>query len=618
MSKKTPMDLQYETIKTNHQDKILLFRLGDFYEVFYEDALETARILNIALTKRHDKPMCGFPYHALDQYAYKLVEAGHKVAICEQVEDTSASKGIVKREVVSILTKGTWSENPLLDRSVNSFLAVFTYFEQELAIIFADISTGDIIIRSTTNTQPISFLSDELMRYTPVESLCSSEFALEFAIQEELKIYQENLRILDPEYFHNTILFDTYKTREKEFFQHISPAKETALKGLFHYLEENFFTIESIKHILSPVEYQANETLLMNEDTMRHLELITRDFSHKGSLFAILNKTKTMPGARKLRRLLVAPSAQLPEVLRQQARTEYFFNLAGQVVSEILKGMSDLERLSARLITGKILPKECFALADSIERAEKLRSFLSVAIPFQDYLATLHPLDHLSTLIHQYLNPECSNTIALDTIRLGIHKELDSYRDILENGKNFIIQLQTEERINTGINTLKIAYNKIYGYYIEVSKIGAQKIPAHYTRKQSLVNTERYTIPILEEFEQKMNKAENMALKLEWESYQQLIQILQKDYQKILPLAEFTSEVDLRNGLAQIARSNRYQKPTINNNFNWTIKDGRHPVVEVLLHKEQFIANDTIIDQKKSQISIVTGPNMAGKSTYLR
>ncbi|MGL5955617.1 MAG: DNA mismatch repair protein MutS [Brevinema sp.] len=618
MAKKTPMDHQYETIKINHQDKILLFRLGDFYEVFHDDALATAKILNIALTKRHDKPMCGFPHHALEQYAYKLVEAGHKVAICEQVEDASVAKGIVKREVVSILTKGTWTENPLLDRSVNSFLAVFTYLEKELAIVFSDISTGDIIIRSTTDTQPLSFLSDELMRYTPVESLCSTQFALDFSIQEELKIYQESLRILDPVYFHDTPLFDAYKNREKVFFQKVSLAKEHALKGLFHYLEENYFTIDSIKHILSPVELQENDTLLMNEDTMRHLELITGNSSDKGSLFSILNKTKTAPGARKLRRLLVAPSAYLPEVVRQQNRTEYLVHLAGQTVSEILKGISDLEHLSARLITGKILPKECLALADSIEKSEKLKRFLSSASPFQDYLATLHPLDHLVASIHHYLNPECFNSIDGNTIRVGIHKELDSYRDILENGKNFLIQLQTEERINTGINTLKIAYNKIYGYYIEVSKTGAQKVPAHYIRKQSLVNAERYTIPALDEFENKINKAEAIIVRLSGEIYQQLIQELQQDYQKILPLAEFISEVDLRNSLAQVARSNRYQKPTINDQFNWTIKDGRHPIIEVLLHKEQFIANDTTIDQKKSRISIVTGPNMAGKSTYLR
>ncbi|MGL6080913.1 MAG: MutS-related protein, partial [Gammaproteobacteria bacterium] len=349
-----------------------------------------------------------------------------------------------------------------------------------------------------------------------------------------------------------------------------------------------------------------------------HLELITGNSSDKGSLFSILNKTKTAPGARKLRRLLVAPSAYLPEVLRQQNRTEYLVNLAGQTVSEILKGISDLEHLSARLITGRILPKECLALADSIEKAEKLKSFLSAATPFHDYLAALHPLDHLGVSIHHHLNPECSNTIDGDTIRTGIHQELDSYRGILENGKSFLIQLQTEERINTGINTLKISYNKIYGYYIEVSKTGAQKVPAHYIRKQSLVNAERYTIPILDEFENKINKAEAIIVRLSGEIYQQLVQELQQDYQKILPLAEFTGEVDLRNSLAQVARSNRYQKPTINEQFNWTIKDGRHPIVEVLLRKEQFIANDTAIDQKKSRISIVTGPNMAGKSTYLR
>ncbi len=611
------MDIQYDSIKANHTDKILLFRLGDFYEVFNDDAIETSRVLNIALTKRNEKPMCGFPHHALEQYSYKLVEAGYKVALCDQVEDASVAKGIVKREVVSVLTKGTWSENPLLDRSVNSFLSIFYYEEQELVIVFADVSTGDIIIRSTTENY-ISFLSDELMRYNPVESLCTEEFFKNFNINEELKTHQETLRT--KENFFETPLFEYYQQKEQLYFQNISIAKINALKGLFDYLEENHFSIDTIKHFHAPIEYQEQDTLFMNEDTMRHLELVfnSKDFSTKGSLFSILNKSKTLPGARKLRRLLVAPSARLEEILRQQARTEYFVNISGQAIPEVLKGMSDIERLSARLITGKILPRECLALSDAIQRSEKLKNFLSSATPFLDYIATLSPLDNICTLVDKYINPECSNMIDGNVIKIGINPEFDSYKEMLENGKNFLIKLQAEERINTGISTLKISYNKIYGYYIEVSKAGAQKVPEHYIRKQSLVNTERYTIPKLDEFEQKINKAEETVLKLERQIYEQLILELQKDYHKLIPLAEFVSEVDLRNGLASIAKSNRYQKPTINDKFEWDIKEGRHPVVEKMLNKESFISNDTSITKKNSRVSIVTGPNMAGKSTYLR
>ncbi len=619
MSKKTPMDIQYDSIKAHHTDKILLFRLGDFYEVFHDDALETARVLNIALTKRHDKPMCGFPHHALEQYAYKLVEAGHKVAICDQVEDANLAKGIVKREVVSVLTKGTWSENPLLDRSTNSFLSVFCYEEQELAIIFADVSTGDVIIRSTTDNY-VSFLSDELMRYNPVESICTEEFFKEFSIEEELKTHQETLRTLPKDYFETTPLFEYYQQKEELYFKDISLAKLQALKGVFRYLEENHFSIDTVKHFHTPIEYQEQDTLFMNEDTMRHLEIIfnSKDFSTKGSLFAILNKNKTLPGARKLRRLLVAPSARLEEILRQQSRTEYFVNLSGQAIPELLKGIGDLERLSARLITGKILPRECLALADSVRRAEKLKNFLMSATPFLDYIATLSPLDNLCTLIDKYIHPDSTNVLDGNVINLGVNEEFDSYKEILENGKNYLIQLQAEERINTGISTLKIAYNKIYGYYIEISKVASQKAPSHYIRKQSLVNAERFTIPALDNFEQKINKAEETILKLERQIYENLIIELQKDYQKLLPLAEFVSEIDLRNALATVAKSNRYQKPTLNDKFDWEIKDGRHPVVEKMLNRETFIANDTFINKKNSRVSIVTGPNMAGKSTYLR
>lgn len=620
MSKKTPMELQYDSIKEKHTDKILLFRLGDFYEVFHNDALETAKILNIALTKRNDKPMCGFPHHALEQYAYKLVDAGHKVAICDQTEDASLAKGIVKREVVSVLTKGTWSENPLLDRSTNSFLSIFIYQHSELAIVFADVSTGDIIIRSTSDTNPIGFLSDELMRYQPVENLCTKDFFQQFSLEEELKIHQESLRILTQQKFEENKLFTNFKQKHHLYFENLSFAKYQALIVLFHYLEENHFTEEGIKHFHAPIEYNEQDTLIMNEDTMKHLELITnsKDFSNKGSLFSILNKNKSLGGARKLRRLLVAPSARLEEVLQQQERTEYFVNISGKAISEIIKGISDLERLSARLITGKILPRECLALADSIRKAETLKQFLIGAKPFQTYLSTLQPLEHCYQLIESQINSECSNIIDGNVLNSGINSEFDSYKEILENGKNYLIQLQAEERINTGITTLKVAYNKIYGYYIEVSKVGAQKVPTHYTRKQSLVNTERYTIPELEQYEQKMSQAEAMVIRLERELYEQLLQQLQKDYQKLIPLAEFVNEVDLRNSLAIVAKNNHYNKPIITGKFDWDITEGRHPVIETMLHKERFVANDTHIHKKESRISIVTGPNMAGKSTYLR
>lgn len=620
MSKKTPMDLQYDSIKENHKDKILLFRLGDFYEVFHDDAIEVAQKLNIALTQRHGSPMCGFPYHALEQYAYKLVDAGYKVAICEQVEDPSQAKGIVKREVVSVLTKGTWSENPLLDRSVNSFLAIVCYDNQEIAIVFADVSTGDIILRSSKENNPIIFLSNELIRYMPVETLCLESFFNDFAVKEEVKTYQETLRVLSSDYFKENRLYALYSSLHQSSFEKLDSAKTLALKGLFSYLEENHFSEETIRHFQCFSEYIERNTLFMNEDTLKHLEIVhnIQDYSTKGTLFSILNKTKTMPAARKLRRLLVAPSAQLEEVHRQLSRTEYFVNLSGESVQGILKGMSDMERLIARMITGRILPRECLSLMNSIERAEKIKHFLQTAKPFHEYFLSISPMNELCQLISDTINPECSNSIDGTVIRPSTNEELDSYRDILENGRKFVIQLQTEERMNTGISSLKIAYNKIYGYYIEISKAASRNTPSHYIRKQSLVNSERYTIPTLDEFEQKMSKAQVNSFRLERELYEAFVLSMQEFYHKLIPLSEFVTEVDLRVALASVAIDYRYQKPTIKDQFDWAILEGRHPVVERLLVKESFIANDTHINKKESRISIVTGPNMAGKSTYLR
>ena len=622
MVKKTPMEVQYDAIKKNHQDAILLFRLGDFYEIFNDDAVEAARVLNIALTKRHDRTMCGFPYHSLNQYAYKLINEGLRVAICEQVEDVSQAKGIVKRDVVSVLTKGTWAENPLLDRSTNSFLAIICYVEEELAIVFADISTGNIIIRASKNTNPLSFLSDELMRYLPVETLCMEDFFNHFSIGEELKGYQESLRILSQKYFTESPFYTQYAHRYAPILSSYSPAKIKSLQGLFTYLEENYPTEESLKHLQAPFEYEEKDVLFMNEDTMRHLELVqnNRDFSSKGTLFSILNKTKTLPGARKLRRLLVAPTAQLTEALRQLDRTEYFVNLSGGMNSlqDILKGMSDLERLIARLMTGKILPKELLSLVESTQRAEKISHFLQGALPFKDYLASLSPLEDMIFLVQKMISPETSNTIDGTVLLAHVNAELDSYKDILENGKNFLIQLQAEERIKTGISTLKVSFNKIYGYYIEMSKIAAKNAPDTYIRKQSLVNSERFTIEVLDDFEKKISKAESTVIRLEREIYEDLIIKIQVFYAKLFPLTEFVTEVDLRVSLATVAKDNRYTKAILNDGFEWNIKEGRHPVIEKLLIKEPFVSNDTRLNNKDSRVLIVTGPNMAGKSTYLR
>ncbi|MGL4563460.1 MAG: DNA mismatch repair protein MutS [Brevinema sp.] len=619
---KTPMEQQYDDLKSKHQDKILLFRLGDFYEVFNDDAQIAANILNIAMTKRHNRVMCGFPYHALDQYAYKLVEAGHKVAICEQVEDVSQAKGLVKRDIVSVLTKGTWGENPLLDHSINSFLAILYFLDGELAIIFADISTGEVIVCTYADEHPLSFLNDELSRFIPVETICTRSLLDHFPIEEELKVYQNTLRIVDQHYFQDNKLYQSYQKMHEELFISLSQATKTALMGLFAYLEENHFSDDLIKHLKAPYQYEYTNVLFMNDDTLRHLELIVNahDFGAKNTLFSVLNKTKTMPASRKLRRLLVTPSANYTDIIAQLERTDYFYllnNTAAQGLSDLLKGMSDLERLIARLITGKILPRECLSLSDAVQRSEKLKNFLLGAKPFQHYFAALISFDSLLEKISSYINPDCSNMIDGSVIAKGVHAELDEWKKNLYESKEFLIKLQAQERMETGISTLKIAYNKIYGYYIEISKGAAKQVPDHYVRKQSLVNAERFTIPELESFEQKMTQAESMVISLENQVYQQLISDLQKYYHELLPLSEFVTEVDLRLALATVAKNQRFIKPLLTENFEWEIQDGRHPVIESLLKKERFVSNNTNIE-KNSRVLIVTGPNMAGKSTYLR
>lgn len=611
----TPMEEQYNSIKKNHQDKILLFRLGDFYEIFNEDAETASAILNIALTKRHSLTMCGFPHHAFDQYAYKLVEAGHKLAVCEQTEDPSLAKGLVRREVVSVLSKGTWAENPLLDRSANTFLCSFYYESGWLSMALCDIGTGEVIIRSS-DSSPVLFLRDELSRYLPVELIAPVFFFDLYPVQEEIRFNQNSLRLKPDSYYKSPPVLDEYLKNSA----YTPPScVHKALIGLFAYLEENHLPSLQISRLLPPREYRQSGTLLMGENTLTHLEILynNKDYGTKATLFSVINRTKTQGGARLLRRLLAAPSVNLDEIRSMQMRTAVFLERGEQALQGFLKGIGDLERLCARLASGKILPRECLALADSIRRAEQLKSFLASAPAFLPYIAPLQPCEPASALIEATLSPECSNQLDGSAIRQGISEELDRLKSLSENGKNVLISLQAEERIKTGIATLKISYNKIYGYFIEVGKASADRVPPHYIRKQSLVNSERYTIPQLEDFEKTVLGAQNTALALERELYENLVQQLLAYYAFLLPLAAFVSETDLRFSLAQYAREARCVLPELTEGFSWDISEGRHPVVEALLKKETFVANETRLD-KKQRILILTGPNMAGKSTYLR
>ncbi|MGL5722695.1 MAG: DNA mismatch repair protein MutS [Brevinema sp.] len=611
----TPLEEQYLSIKTNHQDKILLFRLGDFYEIFETDAEKAAPILNIALTQRHGKPMCGFPHHAFEQHAYKLVEYGYKIAICEQMEDPSTAKGIVRREVVSVLTKGTWAENPLLDRNINTFICSFFYDSGWISLIMVDLGTGEVIIRSH-DQNPIEFLRDELARYLPVEALAPESFFAEFPILDEIKSRQPALRLLESSAYGDNRLLDEYLSK---YHISVSPTEKMALRGLFTYLQENHIPDLQISRLLPPRETRHSDALQLSGNTLAHLELLynAMDLTPKGSLFSVINRTKTAGGSRLLRRLLASPSCNLAEVQAMQKRTHYFLNLEENSVLDILKGMGDLERLCARLAAGRILPRECLSLADSIVRAQKLKAFLGASEAFLPYIALVQPCDDIINEIEKTINPETSNQFDGAVIRKGVSSELDSLKDTAENGKNILISLQAEERLNTGISTLKIAYNKIYGYYIEVGKGSLTKVPSHYIRKQSLVNSERFTIPALDNFEKTVLGAERAAMGLEREIYEALIGRLAEAQSRLIPLAAFVCEVDVRFGLAKYAKENRCVMPIVTDNFAWNITGGRHPVVESLLKKEQFVANDTLMNGKQ-RIIILTGPNMAGKSTYLR
>ncbi len=631
MAELTPMMKQYMETKAQYQDCILFYRLGDFYEMFFDDALTASRELEITLTGKNcgqeeRAPMCGVPYHAVESYLNKLVSKGYKVAICEQVEDPKTAKGIVKRDVVRIVTPGTNLDTQALDETRNNYIMCIVYIADRYGVSVSDITTGDYFV---TEIPDSAKLMDEIYRFSPSEIICNEAFYMSGMDLDGMK---DRLGItiysLDSWYFDD----DVCRQKLLEHFQVTSFAGLgladydcgiiSAGALLQYLLETQKNSLSNLTHI---TPYAAGKYMMLDSSTRRNLELCEtlREKQKRGSLLWVLDKTKTAMGARTLRKYVEQPLIDKKEI---EKRLDAVAELKDSAISreeirEYLSPVYDLERLITRIAYGTANPRDLTAFRSSLEMLPHIRYILEEMQ--SELLKNIHddmdPLEDLCTLVKDAIREE--PPIAMkegNIIRDGYNEEVDKLRRAKSDGKEWLAKLENDEREKTGIKNLRIKYNKVFGYYLEVTNSYKDMVPDYYTRKQTLANAERYITPELKELEDMILGAEDKLYALEYEIYSQVRDTIAGEVERIQKTAKAVAALDAFASLAVVAERNNYTRPKINEKGIIDIKDGRHPVVERMIPNDMFIANDTYLDDKKHRISIITGPNMAGKSTYMR
>lgn len=620
----TPMIRQYLQIKERYRDTILFFRLGDFYEMFFEDAEKASRVLDIALTSRNRSeesavPLCGVPYHAATPYIGKLLDAGYKVAICEQVEDPKTAKGVVQREVVRVITPGTITDGEALDARDNSFLAALSRGKKGYGLAVTDVTTGEFRF---TQFGDYSSLVDEIGRVHPREIILAEGDA---AFLEELRgdfpgvhlssvaeicfsrSAQERLRSLK--------LWSGEKDEEWE-------EGIRAASAVISFLEENLPEVLKVLRDLQP--YSASQYLTLDDTTRRNLELL-HDFqgNRKGSLLGVLDYTLTPMGARRLRQWILYPLLDEKVIRRRHEGIEELVeNYKGrQDLRAELKGVQDLERLSGRIVAGSAHARDVLAVKDSLRALspikERLRDWR--ADIFASLRDEMWDLPGVVELVERAIVDAPPPTLKEGGfIRPGFHAELDEIRSVQSNAKDWIARFESSERKRTGIHSLKVRYNRVFGYYIEVTKANLKSVPPDYIRKQTLVNGERYITPELKEYEAKVLSSEEEILKLELSLFAELREKMASYYGKMKQTSLALATLDVLLSLAEASQSRHFIRPKVDTGLAISIREGRHPVVEAALGRGAFVPNDCHLDPESQQILLLTGPNMAGKSTYMR
>ena len=629
--KLSPLMQQYKDIKSEYQDAILFCRVGDFYETYYEDAEIASRTLDIVLTAR-DKtsewgpvPMAGVPYHAIDSYLYKMVKSGYKVAICEQMEDPKEAKGLLKREVIRVITPGTITDPNVLERKANNYLVSISQRNKNYGIAHVDLSTGEF---SVTELDSETKLLSEITRLFPAECLLAEGFEeTELVEMIESSINPVVNRLPDWRFD-----LDTGRDELLNHFHILSldgfgcenmPAAISAAGALIHYLNET--QKQELQHILSINTYTISDFMILDSDTQRNLELTRsiRDGSEKGTLLSILDETLTPMGGRKLRQCILQPLLKVSHINSRLNAVEDLYNkvLLQEELREKLSKIYDMERLVTRASLGTANARDLLTLKDSIrlippikETIEGCESTLMNILNEQ-----LEPLTDLADLIEHSIQPDPPVTIREGRIiKDGYNEKLDELRSITTAGKDWIANLQQQERERTGISSLKIGYNQVFGYYIEVTKANIDNVPEDYNRKQTLTNAERFITPDLKEQEAKILTAQESINDLEYQLFGEIRDKIASETERIQKAASIIAVLDVLAALAYVTAKYNYVKPIIEDGDEIIIKDGRHPVVERLFTREGFVPNDTQLDCEDQQMHIITGPNMSGKSTVLR
>ena len=631
-SKLTPMMKQYFEIKNEYKDYIIFYRLGDFYEMFFEDAITASRELELTLTGRNcgldeRAPLCGVPYHAGDLYIGRMVEKGYKVAICEQVEDPATAKGLVKREVVRIVTPGTVIDPSMLDEKKNNY--VLALFKNKYhAIAFADITTGEF---KTTLFDPQidSYrLLEEIQKIDPREIIVDKNLEKQLPWLYKSISSQYTLTVFHESSFKSDVSLAIIKrifgVFSVESLGLVPQEEQTAAVGaLLAYIEETQKV--PLLHFDKIEYYHQNSYMMIDRFTRRNLELVEtmREKGKKGSLLGVLDKTCTAMGGRKIRQWIEQPLIDQEKIEQRLEAVGCFHDdlFLREDLKVILRQIYDLERLASKLVYGNINPRDLLALKNSIELIPSLKGILSSRdLSLTDQLADqLDVLDDVYQLINEALEEEPPIAIKEGSIfKESYNEDLKAYRLILRNGKSWLLEVEDRERQRTGIKTLKIGFNKVFGYYIDVTRANSKSVPEDYIRKQTLANNERYITPELKILEEKVLGAEEKMMALEYQLFLDFKETLLKSVHRLKHTADAIASIDVLYSFAEVAYQNSYSKPTVHTDSLLSIKNGRHPVVERIMDSGQFVSNDTHLDQDEHQFYIITGPNMAGKSTYLR
>lgn len=631
MAELTPLMQQYVEIKEQYKDCILFYRLGDFYEMFFEDAVTCAKELEITLTGKNlgqdeRAPMCGVPYHAVENYLSRLIAKGYRVAICEQVEDPKAAKGIVKREVIRIVTPGTNLNTQTLEEGKNNFLMGIVHTVNAYGIATVDITTGDFFVTEVDTERK---LLDEINKYSPSEIICNSTFLVSGVDVSDLK-NRLNISIsdLEPWYFEE-------EACTKALMDHFQVASLNGLGlkdysigvvasgAVMLYLYET--QKNSLSHLTRILPYSTSRYMILDSSTRRNLELVEtlREKQKRGSLLWVLDKTKTAMGARLLRSYIEQPLIEKADITDRLDAIEELNDTAitREEIREYLNAVYDLERLISRISYKSAGPRDLIAFKNSLAMIPSIKLLLenSHCTLLQQIESELDPLRDLYDLIEAGIEEEPPITVREGgIIKDGYQEEVDKLRKAKTEGKNWLADLETKERDRTGIKNLKIKFNRVFGYYLEVTNSYQSLVPDNWIRKQTLANAERYTTSELKELEDVILGAEDKLFSLEYELFCNIRDTISLEVQRIQQTAKAVAKIDVFASLAYVSERNRFIRPVINEEGIIDIKDGRHPVVEQMITGDMFVANDTYLNNKEKRISIITGPNMAGKSTYMR